>query len=567
MDLHHLRQDLTAYTRETIAARLGHSALAALDRDIAVPASLAARSSSEPVALLTRLFWLGETLTDDELARALPVFLTGRVTIDDVPIVAGCPLLSRDDDGWRAGFQIVPFTSDSGETGENSGTDNAGSFEFGLVVDESSSLANSTGSDAGTLWFASDLGSLQGARHGEHHVMGVGGASRTLASLARYERGQSVFDLGTGCGVHAIVAASRGAQATASDISLRALEFAKFNAELNGVFVDVREGSLFAPVEGEQFDVVVSNPPFVITPGAVRDVLGTMEYRDGGEAGDSLAKSVVRDVERHLRPGGRAWMLSNWEIPVPKEAQLAPPWFAHPQQWLEGTGLDAMVIQREHIGAEQYVEMWLRDGGLRPGDADFARTYAAWLNDFRARSVSAVGFGYLLLGTARQLSETETPQRLGELQATQQSGEAEISSPLAERAPARMFQELRGAAPENLAAYFEPIWESRYLVDSPEALLDARLVQADLTEHRFYMPGEEEPWLIKFTQLTGFGEEVQADTALAGFVSVCDGDLTVGQIIGALAQLLGAEDTELRDRTIPRVIEMIRFGMLTVLED
>ena len=241
-------------------------------------------------------------------------------------------------------------------------------------------------------------------------------------------------------------------------------------------------------------------------------------------------------------------MLSNWEIPVPKEAQLASPWFAHPQQWLEGTGLDAMVIQREHIGAEQYVEMWLRDGGLRPADADFAPTYAAWLTDFRARSVAAVGFGYLLLGTARQLSETES------------------SPPLAERAPARMFQELRGAAPENLAAYFEPSWENRYLVDRPETLLDTRLVQADLTEHRFYMPGEEEPWLIKFTQLTGFGEEVQADTALAGFVSVCDGELTVGQIVGALAQLLGADHAELRDRTIPRVIEMIKLGMLTVLE-
>lgn len=549
MDLHHLRQDLTVYTRETIASRLGHSALAALDRDIAVPASLAARTSQEPVALLTRLFWLGETLTDDELTLALPDFLAERVNIDDVPIVAGCSLLTRDDGGWRAGFQIVPFTLSSGHTSVNveSVADDAGSLQSYLVTDEAGSFEYSTANEDSTLWFASDLGSLQGARHGEHHVMGVGGASRTLASLARYERGQSVFDLGTGCGVHAIVAAIRGAQATASDISPRALEFAKFNAELNGVFVDVREGSLFAPVEGERFDVVVSNPPFVITPGEVRDVLGTMEYRDGGEPGDSLAKSVVRDVEQHLQPGGRAWMLSNWEIPAPKEVQLALPWFARPQQWLEGTGLDAMVVQREQIEPEQYAEMWLRDGGLRSGDADFSPTYAAWLNDFRARGVGAIGFGYLILGSA-------------------QPGEAETSSLQDKRAPARMFQELRGAAPENLAAYFEPIWENRYLVDSPETLLDTRLVQADLTEHRFYMPGEEEPWLIKFTQLTGFGEEVQADTALAGFVSVCDGELTVGQIVGALAQLLGADHAELRDRTIPRVIEMIKLGMLTVLE-
>ena len=92
--------------------------------------------------------------------------------------------------------------------------------------------------------------------------------------------------------------------------STRALEFAAFNAALAGVSLDLRLGSLLDPVEGEAFDLVVSNPPFVITPiGAP-----SFEYRDGGMAGDGIVASLFTSVGSVLAPGGVAQMLGNWEI-------------------------------------------------------------------------------------------------------------------------------------------------------------------------------------------------------------------------------------------------------------
>lgn len=499
-----LRSDLAGYTRDNIARIIGPDAMAALDRDEAVPASMAARrvladdsmaDADRAVALLVRLLWLGEEITTDEMAQAFPTSggpgAFGESENSDVISIE-----KTDAGNLIAHFQLVPFGDD--------------------------------------MWFASDRGSLQGARHGSEHIMGIGGATRTLASLASYAEGQRVLDLGTGCGIHAILAAKAGADVVATDISQRALVYAQFNAKLNDVTIDVRLGSLFEPVEGEQFDVIVSNPPFVITPGGVRESLGTMEYRDGGAPGDTLAAAVVAGTGEHLRPGGRAFMLSNWEIAEARQGQIAPEWHDHPRAWLESSDCDAVVIQRETISAPAYVEMWLRDGGLRPGDSAYASTYEAWLGDFVERGVGAVGFGYIAL--ARPSAGTE------------------------KTAPAREFAILRGQAPDDLAGYVERLLGS--LTITEDNLDSHTLYQQALTEHRFYIPGEEDPWIIKFSQLGGFGEEVQADTALAGFVSVCSGELTAGQIIAALAQLLGRDEGELRAELAPRIIHMVRLGML-----
>src|SRR5690606_29971451 len=121
------------------------------------------------------------------------------------------------------------------------------------------------------------------------HVLGVGGASRTLAELVvpiQVERG---LDLGTGCGIQALLIARHAATVVATDISSRALAFAELNAQLNGVRnIEFRLGSLFEPVEGESFDLVISNPPFVITPRA--SGVTEYEYRDGGLIGDALVE-------------------------------------------------------------------------------------------------------------------------------------------------------------------------------------------------------------------------------------------------------------------------------------
>src|SRR5690606_7683158 len=137
----------------------------------------------------------------------------------------------------------------------------------------------------GEWWIVSDLSELAtGAPLREDHVLGVGGASSTLSGLTIGSAVRSVLDLGTGCGIQAMHAARHADRVVATDISARALEIARLNAELNGIRnIEFRPGSLFEPVAGERFDRVVSNPPFVITPRA--GGVPAYEYRDGGMVG------------------------------------------------------------------------------------------------------------------------------------------------------------------------------------------------------------------------------------------------------------------------------------------
>ncbi len=129
-------------------------------------------------------------------------------------------------------------------------------------------------------WFiASDWSARRTGRPtASDHVLGVGGASTMLAQCTVRPEVERALDLGTGCGVQAFHLAGHAQEVIGTDISDRCLEFASFNAALNGIPLEVRRGSLFEPVEEERFDLVVSNPPFVIgSPSDARH-----DYRDSG---------------------------------------------------------------------------------------------------------------------------------------------------------------------------------------------------------------------------------------------------------------------------------------------
>ena len=115
------------------------------------------------------------------------------------------------------------------------------------------------------------------------------------------------LDLGTGCGSQALLTSRHAEHVVATDVTERALRVARLNLELNDVTnVELREGSLFGPVEGELFDLIVSNPPFVVSPDT--DLI----FRDAGLEGDEISRLVARGAAEHLEPGGFASMLICW---------------------------------------------------------------------------------------------------------------------------------------------------------------------------------------------------------------------------------------------------------------
>ena len=218
---------------------------------------------SGPAATLAALFSIGVSVGRDEAEQACSPLELGELADADLVAVTA--------DGVQPLVAIVPFEG---------------------------------------LWIASDLSS-PGAE-GPDHVTGVSVAARALANLTVRRQVRTALDIGTGCGVQALLAARHCERVTGVDVNPRALAFAAFNAELNAVTnVELVEGSWFEPVAGRQFDLVVANPPYVVSP----DTAYT--YRDSDLPGDSVARLVVTGAAEHLAEGGFACVECNW-IHAPK---------------------------------------------------------------------------------------------------------------------------------------------------------------------------------------------------------------------------------------------------------
>ncbi|GAC1596378.1 MAG: methyltransferase [Pseudarthrobacter sp.] len=527
-----LAADLRAvdYTLDGVAGLLGESAYNALNRDQIIPALLATESATRgrpgsggttaaALAAVVRLWLLAEPQTQATLDAALPgIRAAGLVELGLLEPVPGA-----DPAGMglmRAKADLRPYGWD----------------------------ANEDGSGGAELWVASDLAAHQQAGVLRHdHVLGIGQASTTLVQTTVRRHVARALDLGTGCGIQTFHLLHHAEHVTATDISQRALAFTRFNLLLNAQAlhldpghledrVSLRRGSLLDPVAGEEFELVVSNPPFVITPRTSGEqASGQFTYRDGGLPGDEIVSSLVRDLPAVLAPAGTAQLLGNWEITA------GSGWAERPQGWAS-PDVDAWFIQREQVSPEQYAETWLQDASESRDRQHYRDAYAAYLADFASRQVEGVGFGMIWLrrpaaGAAASIRRFE-----------------EITYPIEQPVGPHL-----GAAVER----------SDWLASNN--LADAHLLVADdVTEERHQRPGAEHPGVILLRQGAGLRRTNLLSTELAGFVSACDGDLSVGRIIGALAALLGAslagedgfDGDEFRAGLLTEVGNLVRDGFL-----
>jgi len=161
--------------------------------------------------------------------------------------------------------------------------------------------------------------------HGEEAVMGAGNTTADVCRAAASTYGlERVLDLGCGAGTAALFLAERSKRVIATDINPRAIVMTRANAMLNGIDnVDVRLGDMFAPVAGETFDLVVSQPPFIAQPEGAADAT----YLYGGRRGDEIPLRLLRELPPFLAPGGRAVVLVDWPIvdaePLEKRVRTA----------------------------------------------------------------------------------------------------------------------------------------------------------------------------------------------------------------------------------------------------
>ncbi|WP_406862291.1 DUF7059 domain-containing protein [Streptomyces solicamelliae] len=489
-----LRDTLLAadFTADGLLDLLGAPAYAALARSETVPALRATRDGS-PLETLVRLFLLQRSVPAGRAAAALP-------------------LEEALADGW-----LVRAAGADGE-------------EVAAAVD-----VRPYGGPDGQDWFiVSDLGCAVGGAGGigkkdEGVVLGVGGASTTLAGITVRTPVASALDVGTGSGIQALHAALHATRLTATDLNPRALGFTRLTLALSGVHeATLLEGSLFEPVDGETFDLIVSNPPFVISPGA------RLTYRDGGMGGDDLCRTLVQQSGARLNDGGYAQFLANWQHVEGEQ------WQDRLRSWVP-RGCDAWIVQREVQDITQYAELWLRDSGDHREDPEaYALRYEGWLDEFEARGTKAVGFGWI---TLRRSAAVE-------------AGEAEPSIVI-EEWPHPVEQPLGDVVDAHFA-------RQDYLRTHDDAALlaDAFRLAPEVVQEQVGLPGAEDPEHVVLRQNRGMRRATRVDHVGAGFAGVCDGTLSAGRILDAIGQLTGEDPVMLRDRTPQAIRLLVEEGFL-----
>ncbi|WP_243370177.1 peptide chain release factor N(5)-glutamine methyltransferase [Geotalea sp. SG265] len=133
-------------------------------------------------------------------------------------------------------------------------------------------------------------------------------------ALKRAHKGSRILDIGVGSGCISIALAKALPDATVTgvDSSAEALAVAEKNRQAHGVSLELLQGSLFEPVHGRRFDLIVSNPPYI--PSADLKALQpeVLDHEpvaalDGGEDGLHFYRSLVAAAPDYLAPGG--WLL------------------------------------------------------------------------------------------------------------------------------------------------------------------------------------------------------------------------------------------------------------------
>ena len=349
------------------------------------------------------------------------------------------------------------------------------------------------------------------------HVPGVHRPSVALAHLTVRGEGERALDMGTGNGIQAILLAAHAARVVASDVSARALRFAEFNAMLNGFEnIETREGSFFEPVEGEAFDLIVANPPYVVSPE------NAYLFRDGGMPGDAVSEQVVRTLPSVLAPGGFASALISWALDPDDPA-------ARPRAWLSGSGCDAFLLHTSTDDPIETATVWNRDLHDRP--SDYADALDRWLDYYRELEIEQIGYACLALRKKRSDGQEGCLETLL----------------------------LPRAALQPAGAHVRRLFDTHDRLDAADDLLGRRLIvteQAVVTQDTRFAGGRWHPELLTMRLDQGLPFSAELDPLAGRLVRALDGTTTLREALAALG------DDAPQDSGLELARAMLRVGFL-----
>ena len=476
-DIADLRSALVdaSYDEESLTRMIGFAEPPAPDQ---VQAFMRATREINATNALARLFLAGMSLHRSAVGEVLPQSLI------DTAIASG--LLDADDERLSATIAIVPV---------------------------------------GKLLFASDaFRKLGGPGKSDFVLPARTHATDYLRHMTIRDPVGDTLDLGCGCGVHALLASRHSDRVIATDISEAAVAYTRFNAELNDIRnVDACAGDLFEPVEGQQFDLIVSNPPFIVGPNS------DLTYRDNKLDLDEFCSHLAREAAGYLNDGGHLQMLCEWvEIGgVTGRDRVA--------QWVDRLGCDTWVLRGNAQRPRDYVSKRMSD--VSGPDVASATGTEEWLTYLETRDVQAIHSGMLVLRRRRGGGWFHM-----------------LSAPFAPEA------DMGDAVMQNIA-----VCDFLELCADDESLLEATLRvsgNAELHQSSSRGPGGWEPNRILVRLTGGIPLETEIDLPILAFLNQIDGEQTLRESIDEFCKLTAADASRLGRELLPAIRMLVGNGVL-----
>ncbi|HLP85615.1 MAG TPA: methyltransferase, partial [Phycisphaerales bacterium] len=485
------------YTRDTLRA------LGAFDRTgkkLDRANALEQTADASPTSTLVRLFFLAQSVPTDALRDAIaPLALDDLITAN---------LLTRDAadaSRIRSNHAIIPF-------GKHLTLRDWEPFDTGKPL-------------------ASD------------HVLGVGLATSLLAAMTIRRQGERVLDIGCGQGFQSLCAMEHASRVVATDVTQRSLDVTRMSALLNGIAlsdtpdqpgIHTRLGSLFEPVKGleGQFDLIVSNPPFVIAPKHDLVCLG------GTHEGDSLVRELLAGVPTFLADDGFACITLNWHHKTEDD------WPVRPHVWLDRNGCDCLLIKLYSEDARTYADKWV-------GEADFAHQQGgasdvnAWLAELAKLNANFVSMGCLIL--RKRATQGENFFRAEELD----------------------YHTLQGDASDQLLAMM--LNEARFheAASMDDILALTLKLDANVELEQRVRQGQGGGWDITrgvLRQTHGFPFDLGLDPNAIDLLSDFIGTRPAHEVITAMARRKRVDPQQALDASSRFLSKLMRFGFLRVVD-
>jgi len=350
--------------------------------------------------------------------------------------------------------------------------------------------------------------------------------SKFLNRFAVRSHSSATLDLGAGGGILSLYAARHSDLVTATDLNPRAIVFAKFNMWLNGVEnIEFLTGDCFAPVSGRKFDLILSNPPFFITPQT--DYL----FCDNPIDLDGLCRRLVKEAPAHLNEGGYMQMLCEW-------AQISgQPWEERVAEWLQNTGCDAWVMKGWTQNPAEYAQHRISE--TSSDSSKDAGQYEGYMEYYNRHGVEAIHDGLIVMRrrTGTNWVRIEEVPKIP----TSDMGKVILAS---------------FAAHDLLEAVQE---DAKLLAMSPQLVPNVRLEQICAQ-----VDGRWQPEVFTLRLITGFPFNITVQPLAAEFLGALDGTRTAEEAIQSFAASANAPLETVRRECLAMIRKLIERGFFVV---